>query len=194
MLWKAVPPVNLSVVTCDSCRGMTSKMVPGSITVCSTGPSVARGVKITRPCRPPPLRAGDGRRRLAALSGLPHPATRGQFFWLVLYVFVIKWSPHICANIAICAETGIGITCGSHWSTHETAHEKPLPNTHWSYIGLILSNPWNSPYQAIVLPHIGTTKDLYWSPQETTPVRKAIFCHTFALHRFYIDRPMKLPT
>ena len=52
------------------------------------GPSVARDVKITGPCRSPPLRTGDGRRRLAALGGLSHSAARRQFFfWLVLYSY-----------------------------------------------------------------------------------------------------------
>ena len=46
--------------------------------------------------------------------------------WKKGYMFVTKLSPHICAYIAICAETGIGITCASQWSTHETAHVKPL--------------------------------------------------------------------
>ena len=60
---------------------MTRKLVPGSITVCSMGPSVARGVIITGSCRSPPLWTGDGGRRLAALSGLPHSAARRQFFF-----------------------------------------------------------------------------------------------------------------
>ena len=55
---------------------MTGKLVPGSITVCSMGPSTAQDVKITGLCRPPPLRAEAGRRRLAACSGLPHSAAR----------------------------------------------------------------------------------------------------------------------
>ena len=60
---------------------MTSKLLPGPITLCSMGPSVARGVKITGPCRLPPLRTGDGRWRLAALSGLQHSADRQQIFF-----------------------------------------------------------------------------------------------------------------
>ena len=65
----ALSPANLSVVTCDS-----------SITVCSMGPSVSWGVKITGLCRPPPLPVGDCRRRLAVLRGLLHSAARRQIF------------------------------------------------------------------------------------------------------------------
>ena len=85
-LRKELPPINLAAVTCDSCSGMTGKLVPGSIIVCSMGSSTARGVKITGVCRSPALPDGVGRRRLAALSGLPHSvAPRQIFFWLVLY-------------------------------------------------------------------------------------------------------------
>ena len=76
----ALSPANLSVVTCDSSRGVTSKLVPRSITVCSMGPSVSWCVKITGLCRPPPLPVGDCRRRLAALRGLLHSAARRQIF------------------------------------------------------------------------------------------------------------------
>ena len=75
-----LPPVNLAAVTCDLCSGMTGKLVPGSIIVCSMGSSTARGVKITGVCRSPPLPDGVGRRRLAALSGLSHSAARRQNF------------------------------------------------------------------------------------------------------------------
>ena len=75
----ALSPANLSVVTCDS-RGVTCKLVPRSITVCSMGPSVSWGVKITGLCRPLPLPVGDCRRRLAALRGLLHSAARRQNF------------------------------------------------------------------------------------------------------------------
>ena len=78
---KELPPVNLAAVTCDSWSGMTGELVPGSIIVCSMGSSTARGVKITGVCRSPPLPDGVGRRRLAALSGLPHSAARRQFFF-----------------------------------------------------------------------------------------------------------------
>ena len=73
-LRKELPPVNLVAVTCNSCSGMTGKLVPGSIIVCSMGSSTARGVKITGVCRSAPLPDGVRRRRLAALSGLPHSA------------------------------------------------------------------------------------------------------------------------
>ena len=56
------------VKNCESCNGMTNELVPGSITVCSMGPSVAQGVKITGLYRRPPLRAWNGRRRLVAQS------------------------------------------------------------------------------------------------------------------------------
>ena len=65
-------------VACDSCRGMTSKLVPGSITVCSMGPCVARDVKVTGHCRPSPLPAGDCGQRLTAVSELPHSAVPRQ--------------------------------------------------------------------------------------------------------------------
>ena len=80
-LRKELPPVNLVAVTCDSWSGMTGKLVPGSIIVCSMGSSAARGVKITGICRSPPLPHGIGRRRLAALSGLPDSAARRQNFF-----------------------------------------------------------------------------------------------------------------
>ena len=80
-LQKELPPVNLAVAACDSSSVVTSKLVTRSVTVCSMGPSTARGVKITGLCRSLPLRAGAGRRRLAALSGLPPSATRQQIFW-----------------------------------------------------------------------------------------------------------------
>ena len=80
-LWKELPPVNLAAVICDSWSGMTGKLVPGSIIVCSMGSSTARGVKITGVCRSPPLPDGVGRRRLAALSGLPDSAARRQNFF-----------------------------------------------------------------------------------------------------------------
>ena len=50
------------------------------IIVCSMGSSTALGVKITGVCRSPPLPDGVGRRRLAALSGLPDSAARRQIF------------------------------------------------------------------------------------------------------------------
>ena len=37
-----------------------------------------------------------------------------------------KIIPTYMCYIVICTETGIGITCGSQWSTHETAYVKPL--------------------------------------------------------------------
>ena len=77
-------PVNLAVATCDSCREMSSNLVPWSITIRSMGPSAARGVKITGDCRQTPLRAEVGRWRLVALSSLSHSAARWQLFWLVL--------------------------------------------------------------------------------------------------------------
>ena len=80
-LRKELPPVNLAAVTCDSWSGMNGKLVPGSIIVCSMGSSTARGVKITGVCRSPPLPDGVGRRRLAALSGLPDSAARRQIFF-----------------------------------------------------------------------------------------------------------------
>ena len=80
-LRKELPPVNLAAVTCDSWSGMTGKLVPGSIIVCGMGSSTARGVKITGVCRSPPLPDGVGRRRLAALSGLPDSAARRQNFF-----------------------------------------------------------------------------------------------------------------
>ena len=80
-LRKELPPVNLAAVTCDSWSGMTGKLVPGSIIVCSMGSSTARVVKITGVCRSPPLPDGVGRRRLAALSGLPDSAARRQNFF-----------------------------------------------------------------------------------------------------------------
>ena len=80
-LRKELPPVNLVAVTCDSWSGMTGKLVPGSIIVCSMGSSTARGVKITGVCRSPPLPDGVGRRRLAVLSGLPDSAARRQNFF-----------------------------------------------------------------------------------------------------------------
>ena len=52
------------------------------------------------------------------------------------------------------------------------------------YIELIPCDPWNIPFKAIVLPHIGTTWDkwdLRWSAHETAPVHKAIFCYAFVL-------------
>ena len=45
------------------------------------GPSVARGVTITGLCRSLPLRTGDVRRRVSALSGPSHSAARRQFFF-----------------------------------------------------------------------------------------------------------------
>ena len=80
-LRKELPPVNLAAVTCDSWSGMTGKLVPGSIIVCSIGSSTTRGVKITGVCRSPPLPDGVGRRRLAALSGLADSAARRQIFF-----------------------------------------------------------------------------------------------------------------
>ena len=80
-LRKELPPVNLAAVICDSWSGMTGKLVPGSIIVCSMGSSTARGVKITGVCRSPPLPDGVGRRRLAALSGPPDSAARRQIFF-----------------------------------------------------------------------------------------------------------------
>ena len=80
-LRKELPPVHLAAVTCDSWSGMTGKLVPGSIIVCSMGSSTARGVKITGVCRSLPLPDGVGRRRLAALSGLPDSAARRQIFF-----------------------------------------------------------------------------------------------------------------
>ena len=80
-LWKEFPPVNLAALTCDSWSGMTGKLVPGSINVCSMGSSTARGVKITGVWRSPPLPDGVGRRRLEALSGLPDSAARRQNFF-----------------------------------------------------------------------------------------------------------------
>ena len=105
------------------------------------------------------------------------------------YLFVTKLSLHIYAYIAICAETGIGTTCGSQWLTHETGHVKPLSNTHWSYIGLILSDPWNRLCKAIVLPQIDITCDLSWQAHETAPVRKAIF----AIHSHHMGITLVYP-
>ena len=90
-LRKELPPVNLAAVTCDSWSGMTGKLVPRSIIVCSMGSSTARCVKITGVCRSPPLPDGLGRRRLAALSGLPDSAARRQNFFGLYCTYI-----HIC--------------------------------------------------------------------------------------------------
>ena len=102
-LRKELPPVNLAAVICDSWSGMTGKLVPGSIIVCSMGSSTARGVKITGVCRSPPLPDGVGRRRLAALSGLPDSAARRQNFfgsYCILITSTIKVKSHkkVCMN------------------------------------------------------------------------------------------------
>ena len=80
--WKELPPVNLVVATCDSCKRMTNKLVPRSIIVCSMGPSAARGVKITRVCWPSPLWTGTGRQQLVVWCSQP---PNGKIFWLILY-------------------------------------------------------------------------------------------------------------
>ena len=96
-LRKELPPANLAAVTCDSWSGMTGKLVPGSIIVCSMGSSTARGVKITGVCRSPPLPDGVGRRRLASLSGLPDSAARRQNFFgsyctsVIVFVNNLLW-------------------------------------------------------------------------------------------------------
>ena len=87
-LRKELPPANLAAVTCDSWSGMTGKLVPGSIIVCSMGSSTARGVKITGVCCSPVLQDGVGRRRLASLSGLPDSAARRPNF----FGSYCKWS------------------------------------------------------------------------------------------------------
>ena len=60
------------------------------------------------------------------------------------YVFVKKIFPHMCAYIVISAESGIGMICGSHWSTHETAHVKPLCYLtlvlHWAHPNLYIKS------------------------------------------------------
>ena len=91
-LRKELPPVNLVAVTCDSWSGMTGKLVPGSIIVCSMGSSTARGVKITGVWRSPPLPDGVGRRRLAALSGLPDSAAWRQNFFGLYCIPVVSRS------------------------------------------------------------------------------------------------------
>ena len=70
------------------------------------------------------------------------------------YVVVTKLSPHMWAYIVICAETGIGLPCGSQWSTHETVHVKPLVLMH---IGLTLGSFCPTHETAIVLPQTVTT-------------------------------------
>ena len=79
--WKELPPVNLVVATCDSCKRMTNKLVPRSIIVCSTGPSAARGVIITRVYWPLPLWTGTGRTQLVVWCSQPPD---GKIFWLIL--------------------------------------------------------------------------------------------------------------
>ena len=113
-LRKELPPVNLAAVTCDSCSGMTGKLVPGSIIVCGMGSSTAQGVKITGVCRSPPLPDEVGRRRLAALSGLRHSAARRQFFFgsycNIDYDDVIKWKhflhywPSFAGNLPVTSQ------------------------------------------------------------------------------------------
>ena len=83
-------------------------------------------------------------------------------------VFVTKLSPHLCAYIVICAETGIGITCGSQ------------------------IDPWNCPCKATVLTHIGLTLGSF-CPTYETPHVKPLFCHRLAPHGIYVGQPMKLP-
>ena len=77
------------VTNCEPCNGITNELVPGSITVCSMGPSVAQGVKITGLYHPPPLRAGNGRRRLVAQSSysiMPFNLHITQWYLLGMYL------------------------------------------------------------------------------------------------------------
>ena len=93
-LWKELPPIKLAVATCDKCSGMTRKLVPRSITVCSMGPSTVRGVKVTGLCHPPPLWARDGRQRLMTPSSLPHSAVQWKIIFSsycsLQHVFTLK--------------------------------------------------------------------------------------------------------
>ena len=118
-LRKELPPVNLAAVTCDSCSGMTGKLVPGSIIVCSMGSRTARGVKITGVCRSPPLPDGVGRRRQAALSGLPHSAARRQFFLAPTVPILYRWITKSSVSISkiVSSYSRYPILTNSSWIT-----------------------------------------------------------------------------
>ena len=68
------------------------------LVACSMGSSTAQGVKITGVCRSPPLPDGIGRRRLAALSGLPDSATRRQIFFCSYCMIVHSSLTCFCLN------------------------------------------------------------------------------------------------
>ena len=70
-VWKELPPVNLAVAICDSCSGMTSKLIPGFFTVCNIGASTAQSVKITGVC-------GLCLSRQEVISGSEQSATLGR--------------------------------------------------------------------------------------------------------------------
>ena len=114
-LRQELPPVNLAAVTCHSWSGMTGKLVPGSIIVCSMGSSTARGAKITGVCRSPPLPEGVGRRQLAALSGLPDSSARRQIFF------------GSCCNTVVCdyAKMTISIQSVCFWMKSVTNNNAP---------------------------------------------------------------------
>ena len=118
------------------------------------------------------------------------------------YALVTKLSPHICAYIVFCTESGIGITCSLYWSTHEIAHVTPLyyhtlvlhwahsmrrmKQPLWSYCFATHSSTWNlrwlvhntvPVHKDIILPYICMTWVLHWSTHETGHVNQWLAKH-----------------